>query len=103
MTNLIVQPERVVTDDLDALVSALPPAVAEAVDRMAEAGDLLEIVMDLGRVPSIRLRNGEYPLDGLIVQASDIEYVIERIGDFGDDNRAGHRAYAASHFGDSQP
>ncbi len=89
MTNLTVQPERVVTDDLGALVSALPPAIAVAVNQMAAAGDLLEIVMDLGRVPSIRLRQGEYRLDGLVIEAADIEYVVQRIGDFGEDNRAG--------------
>ncbi len=89
MTNLTVQPERVVTDDLDALISALPPTIATAVNQMVEAGDLLEIVMDLGRVPAVRFRHAEYYLDGLVVEASDIDYVIQRIGDFGDDNRAG--------------
>jgi stage III sporulation protein SpoIIIAA len=89
MTNLIVQPERVVTDDLDALISALPPAIAEAVNAMAGAGDLLEIVMDLGRIPTIRFRQLERKLDVLVVEAADIEYVVQRIGEFGDDNRAG--------------
>jgi len=45
--------------------------------------------MDLGRVPEVRFRGGEHLLEGLIVAAADIDYVIERIGDFSADNRAG--------------
>src|SRR5260370_41421540 len=89
MTILTEQTERVVTDDLQALIQALPPSIAQALNRLTDAGDLLEIVMDLGRVPSARFRSGEQRLTDLLAEQSDIDYVITRIGDFGDDNRAG--------------
>jgi stage III sporulation protein SpoIIIAA len=89
MTTMTDQAERVITDDLQALIQALPPRIATPVNEMADQGDLLEIVMDLGREPAVRFRTGEYRLPGLIVETSDIEFVVSRIGDFGDDNRAG--------------
>jgi stage III sporulation protein SpoIIIAA len=89
MTTMTDMTERVVTDDLQVLVQALPPQISSAVSLMLDQADLLEIVMDLGREPSVRFRGGEHRLEGLVVSASDIDYVIEHIGDFGDDNRAG--------------
>jgi stage III sporulation protein SpoIIIAA len=81
--------ERVITDDLSALIVALPPAVAQAINQMEDQTDLLEIVMDLGREPSVRFRGGERRLEGLVVTHDDIDFVVSRIGDFGEDNRAG--------------
>jgi len=86
---MIEMTERVITDDLHALIRCLPPGIAQAIDAMEDQGDLLEIVMDLGREPSVRFRAGERRLPGLSVSSEDIEYVVGRIGDFGDDNRAG--------------
>jgi len=83
------QIERVITDDLQALIQALPPRIASRVHEMGDKGDLLEIVMDLGREPAVRFRSGEYRLTGLTVETTDIEFVVSRIGEFGDDNRAG--------------
>ena len=51
--------------------------------------DLLEVVMDLGRLPEARYPGREVVLSRREVNEEDLEYVIERIGDFGDDNRAG--------------
>jgi stage III sporulation protein SpoIIIAA len=44
---------------------------------------------DLGRPPEARFLNREVILDQREVTDEDIEYVITRIGSFGDDNRAG--------------
>jgi stage III sporulation protein SpoIIIAA len=81
--------ERVITDDLSALIVALPPQIAQAIMQMEDQTDLLEIVMDLGREPGVRFRGGERRLNGLIVTHDDIDFVVNRIGDFGEDNRAG--------------
>ena len=45
--------------------------------------------MDLGRRPEARFTTGEEDLLDREVTEADIDYVIEHIGDFGDDNRAG--------------
>ena len=77
------------TDDLDALLEALPVEIVERVRTFASRADLLEIVMDLGRRPEARFTHGEELLLEREVAESDIAYVIDHIGAFGDDNRAG--------------
>ncbi len=81
--------QHVITDDLEALLATLPPDIHDAVDRLDNRSDLLEIVMDLGRLPEGRFPEGEVILSTLPVSYADLEYVVERIGEFGDDNRAG--------------
>jgi stage III sporulation protein SpoIIIAA len=77
-------------EELSLLIAALPPRVAAATQRLAqERGDLLEVVLDLGREPEARFTDGEVVLDTVQVTHHDLEYVTERVGDFGDDNRAG--------------
>jgi stage III sporulation protein SpoIIIAA len=77
------------TDDLDALLQALPLEIVERVRAFANRADLLEIVMDLGRRPEARFTHGEELLLEREVAETDIAYVIDHIGVFGDDNRAG--------------
>jgi stage III sporulation protein SpoIIIAA len=77
-------------EELNLLFDALPPRVAEAARHMPpHRGELLEIVLDLGREPEARFDGGEVILDTLQVTQEDIEYVVARVGAFGDDNRAG--------------
>ncbi len=82
-------PGQVVTDDLDELLRVLPPYLTEPLSRMAERADLLEVVMDLGREPEARFPGREQVLSDQVIVESDLDYVIQRIGIFGDDNRAG--------------
>ncbi len=78
-----------ITDDLEALLAVLSPSI-EASLRAADRGDeLLEVVLDLGRLPEARFLNHEVTLSEEEVTEKEIEYVVSRIGDFGDDNRAG--------------
>jgi stage III sporulation protein SpoIIIAA len=80
---------EVISDDLSSLVNALPPRVIEAVNRLEYRADLLEIVLDLGRLPTGRFPEGDVILSQEVVTRGDLAYVVERIGQFGDDNRAG--------------
>ena len=82
-------PERIVTDDLDALIETLPPRLAERLAEREGRGDLLEVVMDLGRLPEARYPSGEIVLSRHEVSEEDIDFVIARVGEFGGDNRAG--------------
>jgi stage III sporulation protein SpoIIIAA len=87
-----VQPivaHRETTDDLDALMEALPPEICERLAELSKRTDLLEVVMDLGRRPEARFTTGEEDLLDREITEADIAYVIDRIGVFGDDNRAG--------------
>lgn len=79
-----------ITSNIDLLLSALPPAIRQAIETAPEdREDLLEIVMDLGRLPEARYRDQERFLSDQEVEQTAIDYVIERIGTFGEDNRAG--------------
>jgi len=81
--------QQEITDDLDLLVSVLPPKLAASLKRMNREQDLLEVVLDLGRLPEARFTDQEAVLDDSEVTEEEIEYVVSRIGDFGEDNRAG--------------
>ena len=81
--------QQVITDDLDALLEALPPRVKEAVYKLEDRAELLEIVMDLGRQAEARFPEREVILCDEPVSEADLHYVVDRIGEFGDDNRAG--------------
>jgi len=81
--------QHAITDDLEALLATLPPSIHDAVNRLENRSELLEIVMDLGRLPEGRFPEGEVILSTSPVSYADLEYVVERIGEFGDDNRAG--------------
>lgn len=78
-----------VTDDLQALLAVLPPPLAKAVTTANDSDNLLEIIMDLGRLPTARFVNREVTLLENEVTPADIEYVVERIGQVDADNRAG--------------
>ncbi len=81
--------QKVITDDLDALLDVLPPHISEPVAEMGDRDELLEVVLDLGRLPEARYLSKEEDLGSREVTAEDIDYVASHIGDFGDDNRAG--------------
>jgi stage III sporulation protein SpoIIIAA len=76
-------------DDLSLLLKALPPDVLQAVRSLTDPSQLIEVVLDLGRRPEARFQDGEVTLLDREITESDIEYVVEHIGAFGDDNRAG--------------
>jgi stage III sporulation protein SpoIIIAA len=81
--------EREAMDDLELLLAALPPEVVEAVHGLSAKEDLIEVVLDLGRRPEARFPDSEVTLLDREIQEADIAYVVEHIGSFGDDNRAG--------------
>jgi len=81
--------QKRITDDLQALISVLPPHIAKAIGQNNNSENLIEIVMDLGRRPLARFTDGEKELSDEEVSRSEIDYVVTRIGDFDADNRAG--------------
>ena len=81
-----------ITDNLEDLLAVLPPGIFSDVlslDTSESRGELIEIVLDLGRFPEARFQDREVYLSQSEVTRDDIAYVAERIGRFGDDNRAG--------------
>ena len=80
---------RETIDDLGALLAALPPEIVAAIDALPDRESMIEVVMDLGRRPEARFPNSEVTLLDREIDESDIAHVVEHIGTFGDDNRAG--------------
>ncbi len=78
-----------ITDNLDLLLAVLPPHIREAVENKPYRDSLIEVVMDLGRVPEARYPGGADVLSRDPVTRADLHYVVERVGTFGKDNRAG--------------
>lgn len=76
------------TDDLQLLIKTLPQLLQQAVNALP-GGELLEIVLDLGRRPQARLPGRAVPLADGVVSRADLEHVIQAVGAFGSDNRAG--------------
>src|SRR6267142_957798 len=77
------------SDELEALLRGLPPDLTQRVRALDGLEGLLEIVMDLGRLPEARFVGREEMLSQREVSAEDLAYVISHIGQFGGDNRAG--------------
>ncbi len=82
-------PRRESIDDLDALLASLPPEIVTAVRALPELEHVIEVVMDLGRRPEARFPDSETLLLEREINDADIAYVVDHIGTFGDDNRAG--------------
>ena len=78
-----------ITDDLDALLGILPGNIVEAVHKANDYDNLLEIILDLGRVPTARYVQEETVLINKEITHAELEHVVERIGEFDADNRAG--------------
>jgi stage III sporulation protein SpoIIIAA len=76
-------------DDLGVLLAALPPEIVAAIDALPDRTTLIEVVLDLGRRPEARYPGSEVTLLDREVTDHDIAHVVEHIGSFGDDNRAG--------------
>ncbi|MBL8078037.1 MAG: AAA family ATPase [Anaerolineales bacterium] len=78
-----------ITDDLDVLLDVLPTFLRHAVEKVNNSDKLIEIVIDLGRLPSARYVENEITLSDKEVTRADIDHITERIGTFDTDNRAG--------------
>ena len=81
--------QQKITDDLDALLDVLPLDIRHAVEKANNSDNLLEIILDLGRIPTARFVEEEINLREGEVTRAEIDYVDERTGEFDADNRAG--------------
>lgn len=76
-----------VMDNLTQLLECLPTRLR--LEEMDELDQLIEIVMDLGRQPEARFPHSFTLLGEEAITRDDLEYVVQRVGEFGADNRAG--------------
>ena len=76
-------------EEIMRLVALLPPPVAAALASRPDCADVLEVVMDVGRPPLARYPSGDVRLSPSPITPADLEGACTRLGEFGDDNRAG--------------
>ena len=76
-------------DNLAQLLEVLPPHIRAELEGLENLHDLVEIVLDLGRPPEARFPDGFVYLSDDFVTREDVDYVVKRVGSFGQDNRAG--------------
>ena len=75
--------------DLESLVETVPPHIRELLLERDDVNELLEVVLDLGREPEARFLSESLVISSREITEADIEYVIQKVSSFGEDNRAG--------------
>ena len=80
---------ELVQEELEQLLQVLPPRVAEELRQRDDLDSLLEVVLDLGRMPEARFPSGDATLGDQEISREHLDYLVQRVGDFGGDNRAG--------------
>jgi stage III sporulation protein SpoIIIAA len=81
--------ERRITDDILELKRILPAHIQVKLDELGHTDELIEIVLDLGRIPTARYLGGEVPLAEQEVSRLELDAVADGVGMFDADNRAG--------------
>ena len=82
--------QDMVRQELGLVLDVLPKRVSDALRDREDVEELLEVVLDLGRMPEARFVSGDVPLDDLEVTAEELGQTMERVGEFGDDNQGRH-------------
>ena len=78
-----------VTDNLDQLLDILPPRIRHSLELCGGLDQLVEIVMDLGRLPEARYFDSTKYLTDDPITKDDLAICVKQVGEFGGDNRAG--------------
>ncbi|MEB3359593.1 MAG: R3H domain-containing nucleic acid-binding protein [Synechococcales bacterium] len=81
--------EYVAADDLARLLEILPQDLRQRLEGHPQREQLVEVVMDLGRLPEARFPDRAEYLSELPVSEADLNYCTDRVGSFSGDNRAG--------------
>ena len=78
-----------ISEDLDKLLNNLPFFIEDTINNNYSKDKLIEIIIDLGRRPEVRFTTGPQYLSQKIISWQDIDFIIKRISNFRNDNRAG--------------
>ncbi|CAI9091169.1 OLC1v1026123C1 [Oldenlandia corymbosa var. corymbosa] len=75
--------------DMDLFLELVPLRMRSELFSHQEIGELIEVVLDLGRKPLARFPSGDWVMSEQPVKLEDLQHAISKIGDFSDDNRSG--------------
>jgi hypothetical protein len=71
------------TDDLISLLAILPQHLGALLERHPRRGQLIEVVLDLGRRAEARFPGEAQYLTETLISRDELNYCIERVGYFG--------------------
>ncbi|MCX7596659.1 MAG: single-stranded DNA-binding protein [Fischerella sp.] len=79
-----------ITNDLQKFLDIFPLEIRQVLEQHPQKDDLIEVILDLGRLPEARFleEQAEY-LSKTPIAHEQLNYCIDRVGRFGPDNRAG--------------
>ncbi len=80
---------ELITDDLNELLELLPRRIQNILSTPKECENLIEIILDLGRIPEARYPNKVITLGDQNLNREEIQAMVNHLGKFGGDNRAG--------------
>ena len=80
---------RRITDNLSDMLGVMPPEISQELQEIGRSDELLEVILDLGRIPTARYIDGEITLVESEVTQDNIDFVVSRVGGFDADNRGG--------------
>ena len=75
--------------DLEKLIENLPVFLQNHLNKHNSKDQLIEIVLDLGRRPEARFLSGPEYLSQKIISWQDIDFIVKRVSQFSNENRAG--------------
>ena len=75
--------------ELTQLLDIFPLGIRQALVRLPNVDEIIEVVLDLGRPPEARFENGFVFLSDTLVTHEELSHVASRLSPFGADNRAG--------------
>ncbi|KAI3776683.1 hypothetical protein L1987_46471 [Smallanthus sonchifolius] len=78
-----------VGSELDLILELVPLRMRNKLFEHSEFGDMIEVVMDLGRHPLARFPSGDWVISDEPVKLEDLHHAISKVGEFSDDNRSG--------------
>ena len=78
-----------IDDELRQLLEVLPLRLKQSLLKHPEINALIEVVLDLGKIPEARFVSKVYDIARDQVLQDDIDFVVTKLGEFSGDNRAG--------------
>jgi stage III sporulation protein SpoIIIAA len=86
---LETSPLQTINDDFKKILEILPSDIRNSLEAHPQLDQLIEVVMDLGRLPEARFAKASVELGTVAITKEDLQHSIARVGIFSGDNRAG--------------
>ncbi|KAI3917131.1 hypothetical protein MKX01_003580 [Papaver californicum] len=88
-SNQLVSSSNSTASELELFLELVPSRMRKGLFEHKEIGNLIEVVLDLGRKPIARFPTGDWVISEDPVKLEDLQHAISKVGDFSDDNRSG--------------